>query len=436
MIARFILSLGLLLAALPAWADVNIQQVTSASGLKAWLVEDHTIPFTALELRFRGGARLDAADKSGATNLMVGLLEEGAGDRDSRQFARALEELAASFGYDLSDDFTSVSAKFLTENRDQAVALLRDSLIAPRFDEDAVERVRQQVLSGIMSDEKDPRDIASRQFRELVYGDHPYARPQSGTAETVTALTRDDLIAAHRNALTRDRVYIGAVGDITPDELAQLMDTLLADLPATGPELPAAAALNLPGGVHVTDYQTPQSVVLFAQPGINQDDPDFFPAFVLDLILGGGGFESRLMHEVREKRGLTYGVYTYLADKDGAQLWMGSVASGNERVAQAVQVIRDEWQKLQEHGVTQKELDDAKTYLTGAYPLRFDGNAQIAQILVGMQTSGRPIDYIATRNDKVNAVTLEDIQRVAKRLVDPAHLTFVIVGQPQDLPAN
>ncbi|MBA83576.1 MAG: peptidase M16 [Rhodobacteraceae bacterium] len=436
MIKRILLSLTLTVLALPLRAEVQIQEVTSPGGLTAWLVEDHSIPFTALELRFRSGARLDAADKAGASNLMVGLLEEGAADRDARAFARATEDLAASFSYDLSDDFVSVSAKFLTENRDQAIALLRDSLIQPRFDADAVERVRQQVLSGILSDQKSPRDIASVSLRTLVYGDHPYARVKSGTIETVSALTQDDLRAAHQNALTQDRVYISAVGDISPQDLSALMGELLGNLPATGPDLPPAADLNLPGGVHVTEFETPQSMALFAQPGIKQEDPDFFAAYVLDLILGGGGFESRLMHEVREKRGLTYGIYSYLADKDGAQMWMGSVASGNERIGQAIQVIRDEWQKLLDQGVTEQELQDAKTYLTGAYPLRFDGNGNIAQILVGMQVSGMPIDYIATRNERVNAVTLADVQRVAKRLIDPAKLTFVVVGQPKGLIAN
>ncbi|WP_319826552.1 pitrilysin family protein [Thalassovita sp.] len=433
---RFLVSFALVLAALPLRADVAIQEVTSPTGLKAWLVEDHSIPFTALELRFRGGARLDEPGKKGATNLMVGLLEEGAADQDARAFARAKEDLAAGFSYDLSDDFVSVSARFLTENRDQAVALLRDSLLSPRFDPDALERVRQQVVSGILSDQKNPRDLASKAFREIVYGDHPYAQSESGTLESVSALERTDLLTAHRNALTREGLYVAAVGDITPAELAALMDSLLAELPATGPSLPAPAELNFPGGVHVTEFDTPQSVALFAQPGIDRDDPDFFAAYVLDLILGGGGFESRLMHEVREKRGLTYGIYTYLLDKDGAQMWMGSVSSGNDRIAQAIQVIRDEWQKLLDQGVSEQELADAKTYLTGAYPLRFDGNATIAGILVGMQADNMPIDYIATRNDKVNAVTMQDVQRVAQRLLDPSRLTFVVTGQPQGLAAN
>ncbi|WP_323783982.1 pitrilysin family protein [Thalassovita sp.] len=436
MTLRLIALIFAVFTALPAAAAVDIQAVTSKGGFNAWLVENHSIPFVSLEIRFKGGASLDLPGKKGATNLMVGLLEEGAGDMDARAFARATESLATSFGFNLSDDAVSVSARFLTENRDQTMTLLRDALIHPRFDPDAVERVRTQVLSNIKSDLKSPRDIASRAFQTMVFGDHPYGQPQSGTLESVAALTRDDLIAAHQSALAKDRVFISAVGDIDADELATLMDGLLAELPEKGAPLVGAAMLNFPGGVKVVPFDTPQSVAIFGQKGIDREDPDFFAAFVLDNILGGGSFESRLMQEVREKRGLTYGIYSFLADKDQAKLWMGSVASANDRIAQAVQVIRDEWVRLAENGVTQQELDDSKTYLTGVYPLRFDSNSAIANIMVAMQMSDMPIDYIATRNDMVNAVTLDDVNRVAKRLLDPEHLSFVVVGQPEGLAAT
>jgi zinc protease len=430
---RFILPVMLVLAALPARAAIEIKEVVSPGGITAWLVEDHAIPFTALEIRFRGGASVEAAEKRGAINLMTALLEEGAGEVDARAFARARDGLAASFRYAVSDDALSVSAQFLTENRDAAIDLLRQSLIAPRFDAEAIERVRAQVLSGLRSDEKNPQSIASRRFDALVYGDHPYGSSLDGTIDTVTALTRDDLVAAHAGALARDRIHVSAVGDITAEELGALLDSLLGDLPATGAALPGPADPAFPGGVEVVDFPTPQSVVLFGQPGIGQEDPDFFAAFILDHILGGGGFESRLMTEVREKRGLTYGIYTYLADRELAQVWGGSVASANDRVAEAVEVIRAEWQRMQQDGVSQDDLDNAKTYLTGAYPLRFDGNGTIANIIVGMQMRGLPIDYAATRNDQVNAVTLEDVNRVARSLLDPAQLSFVVVGQPEGL---
>lgn len=430
---RFVLTLFLLAASLPARAGVEVIEITTPGGLDAWLVEDHSIPFVALELRFRGGASLDAPGARGATNLMVALLEEGAGDRDARAFTQATEELAARFGYSVSDDAVSVSARFLTENRAASVDLLRDSLIAPRFDEDAIERVRAQVLAGLRSDETNPRDIASREAARLIYGAHPYGSKQEGTPESVAALTREDILAAHRATMARDRVYISAVGDITAAELGALLDRLLGDLPETGAPLPPRADLTLPGGVKLVDFATPQSVALFAQPGLDRHHPDFFAAFILNHILGGGGFESRLMTEVREKRGLTYGVYSYIADKDAAEVWTGSVASANDRVAEAIAVIRDEWARLRDEGVTAEELENAKTYLTGAYPLRFDGNGTIASIAVGMQMDGLPTDYIANRNDMVNAVTLDEINRVAREWLDPEALTFVVVGQPEGL---
>ena len=433
MMLRALFAAALMLAALPLKAEIAIKEVVTPGGITAWLVEEHAIPFVALEIRFRGGAALDSDDKRGATSLMVSLLEEGAGERDARAFAKAAEELAASFSYNVSDDAVSISAQFLTENRDAALALLRDSLIAPRFDADAVERVRQQMLSGIASDERDPQAIAGRAFDSRVFGDHPYGQPMDGTTASVTALTRDDLIAAHAGALARDRIHVGAVGDITAGDLAALLDALFAGLPDTGAPLPGPADVALDGGTHVVAFETPQSVVRFAQPGIDRDDPDFFAAFVLDHILGGGGFESRLMQEVREKRGLTYGIYTYLMDKDQAQLWAGSVATANDRVAETVAVVREEWQRMLDTGPTEDELADAITYLTGSYPLRFDGNGPIANIIVAMQMEGLPIDYVATRNAKVEAVTMDDVRRVAARLMDPARLTFVVVGQPVGL---
>ena len=423
----------LIVLALPAAAAVKIREVVSPGGITAWLVEDHSIPFTALELRFRGGTSLDAPGKRGAVNLMTGLLEEGAGDLDARAYARELESLAASFGFDSGPDSVSISARFLTETRDRVMDLLHDTIHAPRFDAEAVERVRGQVLSGLRSDAKDPNAIAGQTFRAMTYGDHPYGSDGKGTIDSVTALTRDDLLAAHGAVFARDRLYVGAVGDISPQELGALLDKLLGDLPETGAPLPGKADVTISGGVTVVPFSTPQSVALFGQRGIDRHDPDFFAAYVLNTILGGGSFESRLMSEVREKRGLTYGVYSYLVPRDLASVYMGSVASANDRIGEAVEVIRNEWARLARDGVTAEELDKAKTYLTGAYPLRFDGNERIAGILVGMQMDDLPLDYIETRNDKVNAVTLEDANRVAAELLDPDQLHFVVVGQPEGL---
>ncbi|WP_323766458.1 pitrilysin family protein [Antarctobacter sp.] len=436
MIRRFVLAFGLICGGFAAHAEIDIQQVTSPGGFKAWLVEEPSIPFVALEIRFLGGASLDEPGKRGATNLMVGLLEEGAEGMDARAFAEARDGIAARFSYDAGDDTVRVSAKFLTETQDEAVDLLRASLVAPSFDEVAIERVREQVLSGLRSDETDPDEIVGKAFYSAIFGDHPYGTTENGTIDSVTALTRDDLITAHRNALAQDRIYVGAAGDISAEDLGALLDKLFADLPETGAPQPADVDVQTTAGVTVVPFDTPQSVAMFGHKGMKRDDPDFFAAYVMNTIFGGGGFEARLMHEVREKRGLTYGIYSYLAPREHAELFLGRVASANDRIGEAVEVIRNEWSKMASDGVTPEELDRAKTYLTGAYPLRFDGNAPIAQILVGMQMDDLTPDYITTRNAKIEAVTLEDVERVARELLKPEELLFVVVGQPEGLEAT
>ena len=427
---------ALIAAAMPARA-VDIEEITSPGGIDAWLVAEPSIPFTALEIRFKGGASLDRDGKRGAVNLMTGLLEEGAGDLDAQGFAKARQDLAASYGFNVYDDTLSISAQFLTENRDEAVALLKTALTEPRFDDSAIERVRGQVLSIIASDQKDPSYIAGARFDEMAFGDHPYGSDMNGTADSVAALTREDIVAAHGDVMARDRMFVGAVGDITGDELGTLIDDLLGDLPEVGADMPDEAEYLLSGGVTVVDFNTPQSVALFGHEGIRQDDPDFFAAYVLNQVLGDSGLTSRLMEEVREKRGLTYGIYSYLAVKDHAELYLGSVASSNDRIAEAIEVTRAEWADVAANGVTEDELARAKTYLTGAFPLRFDGNDTIASIMVGMQMDGRPTSYLDTRNGKIEAITMEDIKRVAARLLQPEDLHFVVVGQPEGLePSN
>ncbi len=425
-----------LFAALPVRADVDIQEFTSPGGIDVWLVEAHDIPFVALEMRFKGGASLDVAGKRGAINLMTGLLEEGTGTYDARAFAAARDALAANFSFDVHNDSMSVSARFLSENRAEAVELLRQALIEPSFAQEDIDRVREQVGSIIQSDEKDPDKIAGRRFNQLAFGNHPYASSVNGTLETIATLTREDLVEAKNRVMARDRLFVSVVGDITQEQLGGLLDDLLGELPATGAPFPSEAAYGLTGGLTVVPFETPQSVAVFGHTGIERDDPDFFTAYVLNQVLGAGGFSSRLMEEVREKRGLTYGVYSYLLPLDHAELVMGQVASANDRVAEAVDVIRAEWAKAAAEGVTEEELNAVKTYLTGAYALRFDGNGPIADIMVGMQMQGLGTDYIATRNDKVNAVTLDDVRRVAKELLQPDNLHFVVVGQPVGLEAS
>jgi zinc protease len=306
MMVRTLALMGALIClALPLRAAVAIQEVTSPGGIKAWLVENHDIPFTALNIRFKGGTSLDASGKRGAVNLMTALIEEGAGDLDSQAFAAARDGMAAEFGFASDSDGVSVSARFLTETSAQATDLLHLALTQPRFDAQAIERVRGQVLQNIASSAKDPGTIASDLLSQAAFGDHPYGSSGDGTADSVQALTRDDLLAAYHGALARDRIYVAAAGDISATDLGLMLDKLLGDLPATGAPQPADVALTAKGDVTQQSFPGPQSTISFYQGGIQFEDPDYFAATILNEILGGNGFSSRLMNEVREKRGLS-----------------------------------------------------------------------------------------------------------------------------------
>ena len=422
-----------LLAGTPLQAEIDIQPVETEAGFSAWLVEERSIPFVAIEVIFPGGAVLDTEETLGATPLMTALLGEGAGDLDAQGFAAAVEATAGSIRFDAGRDSVSLRIRALTENRDEVLELARQALTQPRFDETALERVRAQTIASLERGARDPNTIAARTFNEQAFDGHPYARPTDGTPETVAALSRDDILAAHQTTLTRDRVIVGAAGDISAEELAAVLDALLGDLPAASAELPDYAEFTAPGGITVIDHPGPQSVIAFGHAGIRRDDPDFMAAFVMNEIFGGGRFGTRLMRELREIRGLTYGVGSSVATAQHGDSFQGRLSTDNARVGEVVELLRSEWEWLAEGGITQADLERVQTYLTGAYPLRFDGNASIAGILASMQFQGFDIDYVNIRNDLVRAVTLEDIHRVAERIIDPEGLHFVIVGQPQGL---
>lgn len=409
----------------------DVQELTTPAGQSVWLVEDHALPFVAVELAFRGGASLDASERRGAAYLMAATLEEGAGDLDARGFAEAGEELGARFSFDIGDDMLSVSARMLSDNRDAAVALLGSALSAPRFDADAIERVRAQIAQSIQSDQKDPGTLASQAFAAQAWGDHPYATDIKGTTDSLAVVTRDDLIAVKNRIMSRDHAIVSVVGDVSPEEATAMVDQLLSGLPEAGAALPEDTTVALSGGISVIDWDSPQSVVIFGQPGLALNDPDYFALMVANHILGGPGFSARLMDELREKRGLTYGVGTYLVSKEHGDLWQGSFAASNDKVAEAVDLLQAEWQRMAAGGVSDKELADAKTYLTGSYPLRFDGNGTIAGILTGMQLVGLDSGYIARRNALVEAVTAEDVARVAAEYMAPDRLRIVIAGRPE-----
>ncbi|TVS05613.1 MAG: insulinase family protein [Rhodobacteraceae bacterium] len=422
-----------LLFAFPLRAEVDITPVTAPSGLEAWLVEENSIPFISLELIFAGGANIEPDEQAGAVSLMTSLLSEGAGDMDAQTFAARTEELAARLSFDSGRDTVSVSARFLTEDAEAVIDHLRLALTEPRFDEDAIARVRNQKLASLRRDALNPNMIASRAFARTAFEGHPYARESDGTLETVAALDRDALLAAHQGSIARDRVFIGAAGDVDAETLGALIDRLFEGIPETGAPLPDPVEFEASAGFEVVPFDGPQSVVAFGHSGISRDDPDFLAAFVLNEAFGGGRFGTRLMQNLRVERGLTYGIGTFLSAGLLGNSFQGRVSTDNQNVENVIELLREEWAQMSDEGITEAERERIVTYLTGAYPLRFDGNSSIASIMASMQYQEFGIDYVNHRNDMIRALTLDELNAVAERLFDPEGLVFVVVGQPVGL---
>lgn len=434
-VAPLLLLAVLLLAALPARA-VEVQRVVSPGGIEAWLVEDHTNPLMAMRFAFRGGAALDPEGKEGLANLASGLLDEGAADLDSQTFQGRLEDLSITLRFDAGRDIFAGQLRTLTENRAAALDLLKLALTEPRFDAEPVDRIRSQILANIRRESRDPDVLARRALFEALFPDHPYGRPVDGTEESVAAITVEDLKGFVARRLARDTLHVGVVGDITAEELGTLLDQVFGGLPET------AAPWNVPtveptsGETIVITKPAPQSAIVFAQRGVLRDDPDYYVASTLNHILGGGGFTSRLYEEVRERRGLAYSVYSSLLPLDAAGLVFGGAGTANARAAETVEVVRREWARMAAAGPTEQELADAKLYLTGSFPLRFSSSDRVARILVAMQLEDLGIDYLDRRNGLIEAVTLEDVRRVAGDLLDPEALTVVVAGEPDGITAT
>ncbi|MGF1630570.1 MAG: M16 family metallopeptidase [Kiloniellaceae bacterium] len=411
---------------------VEVQRVVSPGGIEAWLVEDHTNPIIALEIAFRGGAALDPEGKTGLAHMVASTIDEGAGPFDSQAFQGELDNLSISLRFNAGLDGFNGSLETLTENRDRAFELLRLALTEPRFDDEPVERIRSQITASLSRESEDPDSIAGRVLRRLMYGDHPYARATRGTEASIARITADDLRGFVAQRFGRDQLYLGVVGDITAEELGTALDEIFLVLPQKAAPFSLTQAKVQNGGETVVIAKPiPQSVVVLGQGGIPRDDPDYYAAYVVNYILGGGGFSSRLVEEVREKRGLAYSVYSYLAAFDHGDMVYGGTATQNARVGESLDLIRQEWRRMAEAGPSAEELEAAKRYLTGSFPLRFNSSDNIAGMLVGMQLEDLGIDYLERRNDYVEAVTLEDARRVAGTLYKPDALTVVVVGTPE-----
>ncbi|RUX45822.1 MAG: insulinase family protein [Mesorhizobium sp.] len=420
----------LVLPALAARAAMNIQEVKSEKGITAWLVEDHTVPIVAIRFVFDGGTAQDPAGKEGLANLMTGLFDEGAGDLDSDAFQVKLDDAGAEMSFDAQRDGTYGSMRMLSEGKDAAFDLLTLAVNRPRFDQAPLDRVRAQVLSGIIANERDPNAIAQRKWLSAIYGEHPYSRPDEGTRQSIAAITPQDLGAFHKASFARDGLHVAVVGDIDAATLRRKLDQLFGDLPQKQALAPIADTQPKLGQQLEVDYDLPQTSLQFAYPGVKRSAPDFFAAVLVNDILGGGTFTSRLYEEVREKRGLAYGVDSNLVDHEHSNALVITTATRSDRAAETLALVRQVVKGMAEQGPTEVELEAAKKYMIGAYAINnLDSSASIAATLLELQLDNLGIDYLQRRAALINAVTIADVKAAAKKLLssDPA---IMVVGPP------
>jgi zinc protease len=420
-----------MLASVPSHAAAKIQRLVSPGGIEAWFVQDATVPLIAMEYAFRGGSSQDPADKAGTSNLVAGLLDEGAGDIDSKTYHERLDRRAIELSFSSTRDYFRGSLRMLKDNKDEAFDLLQLALTSARFDPADVERIRAQVISGLRRDTTNPSSLASRKFLELAFGDHPYGRPTYGTLDSVPDINVSDMKAYVGRIIAKDTLRISVVGDVDADTLGKLLDKTFGGLPAKASLTPIAEVQAAkPPQRGFVPLDVPQTVVTFGGPGIRRHDPNFMAGYVVNHILGGGS-SSRLYKEVREKRGLAYSIYESLLWMEHSALFVGNTGTRADRAGETVDAIEKEIRRIAEDGPTQKELDEAKSYLKGSQMLALDTSSKLASALLQYQLDELPIDYIEKRNALVDAVTLDDAKKAAQTLWGNGLLTVIVGRAPQ-----
>ena len=422
-----------LVFAVPANA-ATVRTVAGPTGVEAWLAEEHALPMIAVEISLPAGSAYDPAGKQGLADMTASLLDEGAGDMRADAFKEALEARAIKLSARADRDYLNVTISTLTANADEAMRLTALALAHPRFDTAAIERVRAARIASLKQDDQNPARTAVRAWFGAFFGAQPYGHPPQGTASGLVAITPADLqdfVASH---FVRGGIKLAVAGDINEAQVKRYLQELFLPLPARTVAAPARPAETGKPGTQIIQRNEAAPVAVFGMVGPMRSDPDYIPAYVANQILGGGTFSARLMDEVRDRRGLTYGIGTHLDDYRSAAIIMGEVQSDKTKILTALDVTRSEMARFAREGATQNELTDAKTFITGSFPLTLDSNAKIARTLNQYQRSGLPADYVTRRNALIDAVTLAKVNEMAKKYFDPSRLMVVIAGTPAAQP--
>tara|TARA_Y100000780_G_scaffold211112_2_gene210190 strand:+ start:383852 stop:385702 length:1851 start_codon:yes stop_codon:yes gene_type:complete len=411
---------------------VPIQQLKTPAGISVWLVESHTLPMVSVEVAFNAGSMYDPQGKEGVASMTAAMLTQGgAGGLSSEQFLKQTERLGAGIAADADTQVLSVGLQSLSENIEASFSHFAEVINNPDFNKKDFERVKQALLASRKRIQENPGKLADEAFDQLVFGRyHPYAHSVIGTDYSLPALTRKDVEDYYEKMFGRKNMVVSIVGDITPEKAVELVEKHFAKLPKGRTYNIPEAPQEQPPVLQKITLPVPQTSIIMGHKGISRQNPDYFATLLMNHIFGSGGFSSILMEEVREKRGLAYGIYSYFEPLPHWGAFQVSVKTKNESAFEVVDLVKAEIEKLKENGVSDEAYQEAMDYMIGSFPLRLDSNADILTYLTFMQTENMGADYLDKWLDNMRKVTRDDIHRVAKKYLKPDDMVVVMVGQP------
>ena len=408
---------------------VDIQEVvTPKLGIKAWLVESHTLPMVNVNISFKAGSVFDMEDKNGIASLTASLLSEGSGDMDAATFTKEIEKLGGLFSTGAGKLSSTISMRMLSENKEKSFALIGQAITNPRFDAEDFERVKDAKITSIQVASQNSSHVAHKLLKEHLYENHPYGHPAGGTESSLQNLSRFDVKRFYDRNYHLKNMVVSVVGDIQAAELATYLDEIFSgfkegevenEFPTQTPDVTPVVVKQ--------EMNVPQSTVYLAHKGITRENPDYYAVYFMNYILGGGGFNSRLMEEIREKRGLAYGVYSYFEPMPGGGSFIASVSTKNADAPTSIRLIKEEMERLKQ-GVSDAEYEGAMSYLKGSFPLRLDSSSKVLGYLNTMQLENLGMDYLDMWTTRIGKVTKEDVKRMANKYLHPENLMTVVVG--------
>ncbi len=414
---------------------IPIQEIITKNGLKIWHIEDNSLPIIAVKFMFKdSGTALDPKNQQGLARMLSNTMDEGAAELNSNDFQKLLSNNSITLRFNTNRDAFSGNLITLTRNKDMAFDLLKKAINEPRFDDEPVLRMRDANISRIKSSISNPDWITARIMNDVAFQNHPYAQNSGGTISGLSSISSKNLKDFKNSFITKDKIIIATAGDITPDDLSNKIDDVFANLPNRKINNSISnTTLSNSNKVYLFKKDIPQTFIEIMLPTFDERHPDHYTLQILNYIYGGAGFGSRLMAEAREKNGLTYGIYSSLQNFDYADTMRISTSTKNESAKKMLDIIKDEMIKLQTELVGEKELNDAKSYIIGSMPLALKSTSDLAGIALSLQFENKPIDYLDTYADKINAVNAYDIQRLAKTILNPSNMVTVLVGKPENI---